>query len=337
MSRTTKDERQGDMFALLADPPDVGQVEQKSDGLPHDQPPSRAMRWAELEEEEAIATMEAEADHPADELDDCATTAEEEREFTTQPVASELPRDELGEAIIAAELAPNDYLLRINRTISPSYDAPDYGDPWNLPSRMFRFPIETHEPERGPDGQDYPRVIGLMHPLLADHPFVKEVEAKLGFEISREPVANAYGYSKARTALWWHAVDLASAGRIDDLMRTRQFTTPDDIMRALVFGMRYGPDKGRKAHVDPITARSILADLGADRPDDTDAALEAMSFDEFKGEKGKLQRAINGPHRCSAAAEAWAWIEAVECGWIVQGRYATFTDAALERRKATLL
>jgi hypothetical protein len=60
----------------------------------------------------------------------------------------------------------------------------------NLPSRLFRGPLEVIRPEKGE-----PRKIGLMHPGLATHPFVLHVEA-LGIEVAREGVANAYGYTE---------------------------------------------------------------------------------------------------------------------------------------------
>src|SRR3546814_18959480 len=48
------------------------------------------------------------------------------------------------------------------------HDALPISAPWNLPSRLFQFPIEVIRAE-----QDEPRKIGLRHPLLAAHPFVQ--------------------------------------------------------------------------------------------------------------------------------------------------------------------
>jgi hypothetical protein len=51
-------------------------------------------------------------------------------------------------------------------------------------------PLEVIPPEKGE-----PRKIGLMHPGLAEHPFVQHVEA-LGIEVAHEGITNAYGYTE---------------------------------------------------------------------------------------------------------------------------------------------
>src|SRR3546814_11700023 len=85
--------------------------------------------------------------------------------------------DSLGDLLVARGFAPNLAVLNINSAL----DVPrgfDLPEPWSLPSRMFRFPIEVCSPE-----SDRPRKIGLRHPLLADHPYVRHVEVLLGFDI----------------------------------------------------------------------------------------------------------------------------------------------------------
>src|SRR3546814_11953753 len=77
---------------------------------------------------------------------------------------------------------------------------------------MFRFPIEVCSPE-----SDRPRKIGLRHPLLADHPYVRH-EGLLGFEIDRHGAPNRHCYTSAPTARWWNAVDLISAGKWRELI-----------------------------------------------------------------------------------------------------------------------
>jgi hypothetical protein len=94
---------------------------------------------------------------------DLFATAETPR--PTAPEMAPMPPDELGDAIIKAGLCPNDYLLSLNGVMTP-YDA-ELADPWNLPSRMFRFPIETCEPCRDREGTYHPRRIGMRHALLA--------------------------------------------------------------------------------------------------------------------------------------------------------------------------
>ena len=72
--------------------------------------------------------------------------------------------DTLGELLVAKGFAPNLVVLDINRALDVPHGF-TLPAPWNLPSRLFRFPIEACPP----DG-DQPRKIGLRHPLLADHP-----------------------------------------------------------------------------------------------------------------------------------------------------------------------
>src|SRR3546814_7167367 len=69
--------------------------------------------------------------------------------------------DQLGDQIIAAGFAPNGFVLDINGALDVPRDFP-LSAPWNLPSRLFQFPIEVIRAE-----QDEPRKIGLRHPLLA--------------------------------------------------------------------------------------------------------------------------------------------------------------------------
>ena len=87
--------------------------------------------------------------------------------------------DALGELLVAKGFAPNLVVLDINHALDVPHGF-ELSAPWNLPSRLFRFPIEVCRP----DG-DQPRKIGLRHPLLANHPYVRHVEALLGFEIVR--------------------------------------------------------------------------------------------------------------------------------------------------------
>src|SRR3546814_4714228 len=90
--------------------------------------------------------------------------------------------DSLGDLLVARGFAPNLAVLNINSAL----DVPrgfDLPEPWSLPSRMFRFPIEVCSPE-----SDRPRKIGLRHPLLADHPYVRH---EIGRAHVCTPVTNA--------------------------------------------------------------------------------------------------------------------------------------------------
>lgn len=104
--------------------------------------------------------------------------------------------DDLDTVIVERGLAASTYLLDLNRSLSVPHDFP-LSNPWNLPSRLFRFPIEVSAGHG-----EKSRRIGLMHPFLADHPFVRHVEEVLGIALDPDGAPNAYGVSNARTGLW---------------------------------------------------------------------------------------------------------------------------------------
>ncbi len=76
--------------------------------------------------------------------------------------------------LLKSGLVLSEYVLDLNHNLNVPWKL-SLPAPWNLPSRLFQFPIEVSEPV---DGQ---RRIGLMHPLLKDHPWVQHVERELGF------------------------------------------------------------------------------------------------------------------------------------------------------------
>jgi hypothetical protein len=132
--------------------------------------------------------------------------------------------------LISSGFAHNDYLLDLNRSLHVPYEQV-LPAPWDLPSRLLRFPIEVGD--RTPEG----RRIGLMHPHLAKHPFVLQVAEVLGTPVPAGGAPNAHGYSAVRLGLWWHAVDLMGAGKWRELLATRNFTTDQDIAGAASFAL----------------------------------------------------------------------------------------------------
>lgn len=225
--------------------------------------------------------------------------------------------DPLGEQIVAAGLARNAFLLGLDNALSVP-DGFALPAPWILPSRMFAFPIETHAPENG-----QPRTIGLMHPMLAEHPFVKHVEAVLGLTIPREAAHNAYGYTQSDTAQWWHAVDLVSAGHWRELIETAHFTTPDAMLRAVEHGLRYSGDGKRRAHDGYLTvreARALLAWLRADEPANRAASVRELGTpDVCRDDKGNERYPVNSGG-ADSTAEAWAYVHGIEDGWLIYDR-----------------
>lgn len=224
--------------------------------------------------------------------------------------------DELGEQIIAAGFAVNDYLLDMNGALNVPRGFP-LPAPWNLPSRLFHFPIEVIKAE-----QDEPRKIGLRHPLLAAHPFVQHVESVLGFQIAHEGVTNRHGYSNREHSTWHHAVDLISAGKCRELLDTQEFTEPCNIFNAVVYGLTYSHHAEKKAsgYISTAEARQIMREMGASEP--TKRAAMIQSFTEpssCKQERGAEHWPIN-LHGLCAEDKAWAFIVGIEVGWFTYDR-----------------
>lgn len=199
--------------------------------------------------------------------------------------------DELGERIVAKGFAPSRYTLDINGSLSVPHTM-ELPAPWNLPSRLFRFPVEVQS------GDDGAQRIGLMHPLLADHPFVQMVEAELSVALDPNGAPNAYGVSHTRTGLWWHAVDLVSAGLWRELIETRRFTTDRDIAHAVTYGLNYSQHDAAKrhGHISTGDARAMLAAIGSEEPTDAGAILAAFGTPSLcRQDSGTEHWPINGP------------------------------------------
>lgn len=230
---------------------------------------------------------------------------------------SEESNDPLGELIVAKGFEHNRHLLDLNRSLSVPRDFA-LPPPWNLPSRLFQFPIEV----RQPDG-DLPRKIGLRHPLLAEHPFVKHVEAELQVEIDPNGAPNRYGYSSGPTARWWHAVDLITAGHWRDLLETQQYTEPANVMRAVAYGCRYShhEDRTGAGYIDTVAARAIMRAIGGIEPDDRSAILRGFSQPSAtRPDSGSEHWAINEGHNMSAERVAWGMIFGLEDAWFTHDR-----------------
>lgn len=237
--------------------------------------------------------------------------------------------DILGAALVEHGLAPGLGLLDINNSLSVPHGF-ELPAPWNLPSRMFRFPIEVCRP----DG-DQPRRIGLRHPLLADHPYVRHVEAILGFEIDRNGAPNRHGYSTAPTARWWHAVDLVSAGKWCDLLATHEFTEPVCIMNAVAYGCRYSPHEDRKAagYITTAEARTIMREIGVSEPGDRGAIIRSFSAPSVcRQDKGAEHWPINTGRQC-AGHVAWGLITGIEDGWFRHDRSGHLQWSELGRER----
>lgn len=237
--------------------------------------------------------------------------------------------DTIGDALVENGFAPNLAILDINNSLAVPHGF-ELPEPWNLPSRMFRHPIEVCPP----DGTQ-PRKIGLRHPLLADHPYVQHIEARLGFEIDRNGAPNRHGYSSGPTARWWHAVDLITARKWRELLATREFTERECIMHAVAFGCRYSHHEDKKAsgYISIADARKVMGAVRASEPGDRSATIRAFSAPSVcRQDKGSEHWPIN-TGRLSAEAEAWGMIFGIEDGWFRYDRAGFLQWSALGRER----
>lgn len=221
------------------------------------------------------------------------------------------PSDELGEKLIACGFVSGGYMLDLNRTLSTPPDMV-LAAPWNLPSRLFRFPSEFGD--LLPDGS---RAIGLMHPLLSDHPFVAHVETCLGTTLDPGGAPNRCGYSNCGTALWWHAVDLVSSGNWRALLETRQFTTQDDIVRAVAFGCRYSTEGRNKTPLlSTADARAILRTMDCEEPRHRAANLRRFDAPAPCAPDGGSPHWPINALQMAGEDIAWGMIHGIEDGWL---------------------
>jgi hypothetical protein len=238
--------------------------------------------------------------------------------------------DAVAETLMQTGLVPNVFILDLNYTLTvPSDMQMPY--PWNLPSRLFSFPIEVSN-----QAEDGSRRIGLLHPLLADHPFVKHVEATLDVQLNRDGAPNEYGYSKAGLGMWWHAVDLITTGHWRDLLETAQFTTAEHIARAVAHGMTYSPQEGKKrnGHLSTVEAREIMAFLKMPEPAAQDSITREcfMPPSSVRSEKGVESWPVNEIAQ-GRYPNVWGHILEIEAGWFAYDRagYLGWTKIGRDR------
>ena len=117
--------------------------------------------------------------------------------------------------------------------------------------------------------------------------------------------------------MWWHAVDLISSGHWRELLDTRQFTTPADIMGAVAYGLDYSPhDQAPHGDITLADAREIMAATGSGDPGDRLQVLRQLSAPSpYKDEKGRERCPVNSGG-CDPATAAWARIFGIEGGWL---------------------
>ncbi|WP_206245861.1 hypothetical protein [Novosphingobium terrae] len=225
--------------------------------------------------------------------------------------------DTLAGQLIAADLVANEFLLDLNRCLSVPRGFPLCA-PWNLPSRLMQSPIEVIRAEG-----DSPRKLGLKHPGLADHPFVQFVEAKLGVQIAREGVVNAYGVSTSEAARYHHAVDLISAGQWRALIDTIHFSEIRSVFAAIAYGLSYSHHESatKSGLISIAAAREIMREVSAFEPEDRVELMLRFAPPSVTKPEGSAEHwPINDTTALCPEEKAWGYIIGHEDGWFTFDR-----------------
>lgn len=236
--------------------------------------------------------------------------------------------DELGERLVELGLSPNIYILDINGALT----ADEFGDeaPWNLPSRVMRFPIVYGAPSYDKDGKPVDRCLSLMHPDLSNHPFVKKVERLLSRSITFEDASKVKYQTKH--AQWWHAVDLISSGHYNELIETRNFTTDEGLLAAASYALSYGPDKSGQGYITLQQARALCDLVAAQMANGAD-----LDLSDFLDKAPPKEGEINIHRRFDKIEEIAILIAGIERGaFRYKGRFLRWTHC-IESEQMLLL
>ena len=236
-----------------------------------------------------------------------------------EPVEAPKP-DTVGDALIQNGFVPNSFLLEINRALTTPSDM-EMPYPWNLPSRLFTFPIEiTRQLDDGS------RKMSLRHPLLAEHPFVKRIEETIAVQIASDDEPHGYGE-------WWHAVDLISRRMSRELLDTARFTTPEHIACAVSYGLDYSPHEGKKrmGYISAKDAREVMDAIDAPEPQDMDGLIKQHFLPPAETDPSRWP--INQAVRDQPYANAWGHILGIEAGYFAHDRAGFLGWTALGRER----
>lgn len=227
--------------------------------------------------------------------------------------------DPLQEKIIAAGLEAK-FLLELNRGLT----TPGTLD---LPSRLFRFPIEFMSSKRRKGGESK---LLLRHPLLREVPqvaaFIADVENRAECRIEWEP-HDEFGRDLGAGWRWYHAVDLCSDKHWRDLLLTRRFTDADCIFNAVGLALN------GKGTLSVRNARAVMAELGSIEPADRSAG--ALSGDELSPYRDGKKKSISPNIRPQGEVGAWLAIHGLEDKWLTYvGSWLSVTEEGMSRREA---
>ena len=227
-----------------------------------------------------------------------------------EEMAEAIERDEVGAKLRDYGLCTA-YSLQSDHTHIGLRDSATLPQPWNLPSRLMQFPVSMAAPI---DGR--PRRLGVRHALLAQHPFVQQIEQALGFQLEPCGIPNRYGIRNDH-GQWHHAVDLVCAYQWRQLIETRDLTTDDSIAGAVGFGLDHSDYRSsRKGYLTTTEARAIMAAIGEDEPTDATALLRIFAAPVLSSQgENKKGWPINTRFDAGSSPRAWGRIIGIEYGW----------------------
>ncbi len=236
------------------------------------------------------------------------------------PVAA--PADPLVETLVATGLVSRAYILHLDRGLTNPATL-------DLPSRLFRFPVEFMDATRtGAESR-----LLLRHPLLWQvlqvSDFLVDIEQKTGVRPAWEPF-DEFGRDFGEKWRWYHAVDLCDDKHWQGLLKTVRFTDRDSIFKAVQFGLT-----GKSLSLK--NARAVLAALESDEPAVAASASLMLSkaVMPYQHDKGKL---ISPNISERGEAGAWMVIHGLEDGFFnYVGSHLSVTTDGMARRKATLI
>lgn len=242
----------------------------------------------------------------------CGDEIEQEQQQAEAEAAAELEAgadddsDPIGAALLAKDLWSSYSLMFDYSSAAPPETLTGQ---WAAPSGLFQFPVGITHPDDGP------RRIYLRHNALRLHPFVTLLEAE-GFTVLDADAEESFAWGNH--GQWHHAVDLASAGEVDALIATRNFTDDNAISAAVEYALNY------KSKLTLPGARKLMAlfnwpELPADQLRSWLSAPEEVTTGEKPtGWPIRFPRCYSD--RNTSHGRAWCYIIGIEQGWITHDR-----------------
>lgn len=224
----------------------------------------------------------------------------------------------LADKLMATGFVPNAYILELNRGLTNP-------NPCDLPSRLFRFPVEYMDEKRtGGEAR-----LLLRHPLLFQYlpvaDFLDAIEEKTGVRPEWSDT-DEFGRDFGSQGRWWHAVDLCTDKHWEGLLKTRQFTDADATFGAMQLSL-----EGKSLSLK--NARALMKALDSAEPDKA-VSLEGLcgkALSPYRHDKGKL---ISPNIRERGEASAWMIIHGLEDKMLsFVGSHLSVTEACMARRE----